>query len=172
LLKIKWKSKNKQRAKRPLNISDYLYSRNFAGDEPWQIQHPTNGLCRRDRIVDVCRQRLSTQAVEFLENLYGTTSDAELRGLLARKSYSLRRDYLRSFREYSDAALMLLSQREKFFDKWEGIFILGCFGTERSISQIQGWLAGETDPVLKQALERAIEKIRSRNKQKIRERGF
>jgi hypothetical protein len=68
--------------------------------------------------------------------------------------------------------LILLAQRENYFDKWEGIFILGCFASERVIAEIEARLLKEKDHILRQALQRAIEKIRNSKKQKIRERGF
>ncbi len=155
-----------------VDISDYLYYRKFASGEPWQIHHANNEIWERAWIAHLCRQRLSTQAVGFLESVYEQSRDAFLRGLLARKSYLLRRDYLQSFREYSDRALLLLAQRENYFDKWEEMFILGCFGSARVIPEIESWLLNEKDYILRETMQRAIEKIRSSKKQKIRDRGF
>lgn len=159
-------------SKKVIDISDYLYHRKFARGEQWQIRHPNNELWERAWIGDVCRQPLSTQAVRFLESVYERSGDTFVRSLLARKSYLLRRDYLQSFREYSDRALILLAQRENYLDKWEGMFILGCYGSERVIPEIESWLLKETDHILRQTMQRAIEKIRNSKKRKTRERGF
>ncbi|HEX9654022.1 MAG TPA: hypothetical protein VGA99_09945 [bacterium] len=171
--------KAKQIAKRKVNsslnvidISDYLYHRKLVRGEPWQVQHPNNELWERAWIEEVCRRPLSTQAIRFLEDIYERSNDALVRGLLARKSYVLRRDYLKSFREYSDRALILLAKRENFLDKWEGIYILSSFGSERILPEIQTWLNGERNSIVRHALTRAIEKIRRRKKQKTGERGF
>lgn len=151
-------------------ISDYLRREIISSAEPWLEQDLE--LQVRDRIIKLCRRPLSTQTVSFLEELYDGSGDAVVRSLLARKCCALRRDYLQSFREYSDRALFLLAQRENFVDKWEGIYILGCYGSERAIPELQKWRVSETDQLLIRTIGRAIEKIANKKKQKIRERGF
>ncbi len=172
LFNSKRNSRSEDRENALVSISDYLRCEIISSSQSWFEQDLNSELRLRDRIMKLCRRPLSTQTVSFLEELYDGNGDAVVRGLLARKCYALRRDYLKSFREYSDRALVLLAQREKFLDKWEGIYILGCYGSERAIPQLQKWRASETDQLLIQTIERAIDKIRKKKIKKIRERGF
>lgn len=137
-----------------------------------EIKHPNRQLWLRNQIAALCRKALSTQTVEFLERLSKTTEDAFSRGLLAKKSHLLRVGYLQSFKEYSDHALILLAEREKEFDQWEGIYLLGCFGKDGALKYLHTRAATEQTKLLRQTIERAIEKIKINKKKRKQKRGF
>ncbi len=168
------KKKKKVKPAQPAfyTVSDYFRATLFSDREPWHINHPTNEFWQQRQILALCKKSLSTQTLEVLEELYQRTNDPLLRGLLARKSYLLRINYLQSYKEYSDRALILLTQRENLFDKWEGIYILGCFGTKNALPYLKERLTHENNRLLIQAIERAITKINFRAEKKVRERGF
>ncbi|MCG8605480.1 hypothetical protein MJD09_10845, partial [bacterium] len=102
----------------PVSASEYFRQDIFGEDEEWHTRHPNRELWLRHQIELLCKKRLGTQLVQFLEELLAQTDDAISRGLLVRKCHSLKKEYLQSFKEYSDRALLLLTQRENLFDKW------------------------------------------------------
>jgi len=136
------------------------------------IKHPNHELWFRNQIAALCRKALSTQTVELLEKLSETTEDAFSRGLLAKKIHLLRVGYLQSFKEYSDRALTLLAEREKEFDQWEGIYILGCFGKDSALKYLQTRAATEPNKLLLQTIKRAIENVGINKKKRKQKRGF
>ncbi len=136
------------------------------------IPHPNRELYLRTQIHHLIRKSLGTRTVEVLERLYELTEDSLDRVRLAKKALALRRGYLEWHKEFSDRALIRLSEREKLFDKWEGIYILGCFGGERAKAYLEKQLTVETDALLAQVMSRSIAKIEGHIKQKVQERGL
>ena len=114
----------------------------------------------------------STTTKAILIELSTATDDAFTRSLLVKKIYALRVGYLQSFKEYSDRALILVAEREKEFDQWEGIYILGCFGKDGALKYLQTRTATEQNKLLRQTIERAIEKIKINKKKRKQKRGF
>ncbi|RMF61826.1 MAG: hypothetical protein D6743_13060 [Calditrichaeota bacterium] len=137
-----------------------------------EIKHPTSEIWLTRQLEKLCQKRLSTQMVGLLERLVALSDGPVTRSMLLKKALKLRKDYLDSFKEYSDRALILLTQREKRFDKWEGIHILGCFGKEGARKYLQERAEAEPDPLLKAAMFHAAEKITSNLERRKRERGF
>ncbi|MFQ5604225.1 MAG: hypothetical protein ACE5HS_13240 [bacterium] len=154
------------------NVYDYFWDEIFLEEGDFENVLPNHEIDFHQNIRAFCNKRLGTSAVRILEALYQKATDVLVRVDLARKIYALQKDYLQSFKEYSDRALMLLTEREKLFDKWEGIYILGCFGSKSTIPYLQKRRAHETNQLLKKTMERAIQKIEINAKKKIRERGF
>ncbi|MFQ5675405.1 MAG: hypothetical protein ACE5G1_05865 [bacterium] len=152
--------------------TDYFDDLILGGYDELEIKHPTSELWLNDKIRTLCRKTSSTQFVWLLEKLGSSTTDPVVRGMVAKKTHLLRVGYLESFKEYSDRALIRLAEREKEFDQWEGIFILGCFGKQRARNYLQERLNCESNRLLAQTMERAIEKIKINEKKKRRERGF
>ena len=58
------------------------------------------------------------------------------------------------------------------FDKWEGIYILGCFATKKAIAYLKERRTAEQSKLLIQAIDRAIQKIEFNAIKKLQERGF
>lgn len=140
-------------------FADYFGDILFEDIEEWSIPHPNQELWFRRTVETVCGKSLSTQTLEFLDELYQKSNDVVMRGLLARQIHLLRYEYLQSFKEYSDRALILLAEREKLFDKWEGIYILGCFGGSRALAYLRKQLNKEKEQLLLQTIKRAVDKI-------------
>ncbi len=90
---------------------DYYWDIIDEVEEDFLIHHPDNELNYRYSIESLCRTSFSTESVEFFENLYKKAKDVVSRRILAKKIHLLRRAYLQSFKEYSDNALILLTQR-------------------------------------------------------------
>ncbi|MFQ5770217.1 MAG: hypothetical protein ACE5HX_06755 [bacterium] len=151
---------------------EYYWNRIFESDEEYLIFHPTIEIHFRNKIEKLCKKPLSTRSVELLERLYQRAEDVMSRSLLAKKILSLQRDYLQSFKWHSDRALIMLAERENLFDKWEGIFILGCFAGKNAIVYLQDLCRKANNELIIQTTERAIQKIELNVKKKIRERGF
>ena len=86
--------------------------------------------------------------------------------------YLLNHEYLQSFREYSDRALIQLAERENLFDKWEGVYFLGCYGGGSALDYLHKKLKKEKDQILLQTIKRAIVKIEKNIDTKKLERGF
>lgn len=139
---------------------------------PWAIVHPSRQSWWQEEVLQLCRQRLSTGTLPLLEQLYGETSDPFLRGVLARKIHWLRLEYLRSFKEHSDRALILLTHHEKLVDKWEGIYILGEYGRGTALKYLQALATEKNEQLLQQAIQRSIQKIKNNIKRKQSEKGF
>lgn len=139
-----------------------LSAETFANDE----------IAQREQILGLCRKRLSTEMVGLLAELHAESDDCVIRSALARKIHELRRGYLQSHKEYSDRRLIMLAERDNLFDKWEGIYILGCFGGSEALRFARARLQEETDSVLRQALQQAICRIERTQEKKKRERGF
>ncbi|TDI82210.1 MAG: hypothetical protein E2O79_06830 [Caldithrix sp.] len=110
--------------------------------------------------------------IPFLGKLSTVTADAFTRTLLAKKIYALQVGYLQSFKEYSDRALIRLAEREKEFDQWEGIYILGCFGKDSVLKYLQARAATEQNKLLLQTIRRAIEKVGINKEKRKQKRGF
>lgn len=138
----------------------------------WSVKHPNNEVWLRNQIAQLCRKQLSTATIPLLERLYRNAEDAFARALLAKQMYYLRKQYLQSFKEYSDRALILLCNRENYFDIWEGIYILGCFGGDAALKYLNKRLSNENDPLLNQTIRRSIQKIKINKERKKRQRGF
>ncbi|NIR49980.1 hypothetical protein GWO43_15895 [candidate division KSB1 bacterium] len=151
---------------------DYYWDLIREADEDYFILHPNNSLNVRQKVQTLCKQSASTQLVYVLERLYQRSDDVISRSMLAKKTVMLQRGYLESHKEYSDRALIRLTEREKLFDKWEGFYILGCFGGEKSISYLEEQLEKENNQLLKQTIKRSIHKIKANIQKKIEERGF
>lgn len=167
----KKKFKVSQKASFP-TLADYFRDYIFETTEDWSIENPNNEIWMRNQIKTICNKSLSTQTIKFLGELYEKTNDVVMRGLLARKIYLLRKDYLSSYKEYSDRALILLAERKKLVDKWEGIYILGCFGGTSALEYLKEQLIKEKDQLLIQTIKRAIYKIEKGIEIKTLERGF
>lgn len=150
----------------------YYHEQILVHADSLECKHPNDEDWLRNEIVLLCGKRLSTAAVPLLERLYAKTSDAFCRKLLARKIHALRQDYLNSFKEYSDRRLLMLLDGDNFFDKWEGVYILGKFGRGEALQCLQELAAGEKEPVLQHALVAAARRIEKRRKEKKRQRGF
>jgi hypothetical protein len=165
--------RNKREAKSfPVSASEYFRQDIFGHEEQWHTRHPNRELWLRHQIEVLCKKRLGTQLVQFLDELLAKTDDAVSRGLLVRKCHLLKIDHLQSFKEYSDRALILLTQREKLFDKWEGIYILGYYGGKRAIPYLRELLSNENNLLLTQTIERSILRIEENARKKLAKRGF
>ncbi|MFQ5863769.1 MAG: hypothetical protein ACE5IW_00910 [bacterium] len=170
----KRKAKKKQvkaHAKSIPTFADYYRDDLFETYPEWSIPHPNHELWIRRHIENLLYRPLSTQSVILLEELYQETNDVVLRALLAKRIHILRRDYLQSFREYSDRALILLAEREKMFDKWEGIHILGCFGGSSAVEYLRKRLDNEKNQLMIRTIKRALYKIEKNIETKAYERG-
>ncbi|MCG8604834.1 hypothetical protein MJD09_07540, partial [bacterium] len=64
------------------------------------------------------------------------------------------------------------TQRENLFDKWEGIYILGYYGGERTIPYLHNLLSNENNSLLTQTIERSIHRIEENARRKLAKRGF
>ena len=175
----KKRRKSRKRKRKPVenqtrvpSPSEYFRQEIFCDFEAWQIRHPNYDLWLRHQIKMLCKKSVSTQLVLFLDELLRKTGDTISRGLLARKIYQLQTHYLQSFKEYSDRALILLTQREKLFDKWEGIHILGHFGGKRAVPYLRELLSQENNLLLIQTIESSISRIEANAKKKALKRGF
>lgn len=156
----------------PSDFSDFFRHTVLDDYADWSIKHPNNELWFRNQAAELCRKRLSTAAIPLLEDLYANIQNAFARGLLAKEIYYLRKQYLLSFKEYSDRALILLCERENFFDIWEGIYILGCFGGDAALKYLNKRLHNESDRLLSDTIKRSIQKIKINKERKKRQRGF
>ena len=169
----KKKRRNKDSPAKPsLSISDYFHKIILGGFEELDIKHPNEELWLNHQIRMLCKKSSSTRLIPFLGKLSTATDDAFTRSLLAKKIHALQVGYLQSFKEYSDRALILLTEREKEFDQWEGIYILGCFGKDGALKYLQTRAAKEPNKLLLQTIERAIEKIEINKKKRKQKRGF
>lgn len=171
----KTKAKKKQMKTYTKSIptsADYYRETLFYELEEWRLPHPNQELWFRRNVEALCIKSLSTQAVALLEELYCKTDDVVLRGMLAKKMYLLNHEYLQSFREYSDRALIQLAERENLFDKWEGVYFLGCYGSGGALDYLNKKLEKEKDQILIQTIKRAIVKIEKNIDTKKLERGF
>lgn len=153
-------------------FADYFRDMIFETNKEWYVHHPNHELWFRKQLEYLFSKSLSTQTIHLLEELYQITDAVVLRSVLARRIHLLRVDYLHSFREYSDRALILLTERKKLFDKWEGIYILGCFGGRSAFDYLCKRLTKEKNQLLIQTIKRAIFKIEKNIKAKTLERGF
>ncbi|MFQ5709068.1 MAG: hypothetical protein ACE5HO_16550 [bacterium] len=140
--------------------------------EDYRIVEPDHPSLDRRKIEALCNKPLSTGSIALLERLYSKTEDVVLRSMLAKKSYMMRRDYLQSYKEYSDRALILLAERKKYLDKWEGIYILGCFGSGSALKYLRGLLETEEERLLINTIKRAMQKIETNAEARNKERGF
>ncbi len=136
------------------------------------LRHPTRELYFRARVDALLRKRLSTRLVRVLEALYRLAPDPITRSRLARKSLLLQRDYLNSFKEYSDRALIRLAERENLFDKWEGFYILAWFGGKTAKAYLVERLNQEEEGLLRQVMEWGIGRIELNLRKRAQERGF
>jgi len=136
------------------------------------MRPPSNQIWWANQIVRLCKKRLSTGTVPLLEKLYAQTTDPFLKSLLARKSHWVRIEYLRSFKEHSDRALILLAERENLFDKWEGIYILGTYGRGTALKYLQALATQQNEPLLQHVIHRSIHRIKRNIAKKQSERGF
>jgi hypothetical protein len=123
-------------------------------------------------IGELVGRQLSTRAVDYLEDLYERLPNPGLRALVARRAHTLRRDYLMSYKEFSDRALILLAEREGEIAQWEGIFLIGCFGGRSAQKYLEQRLADGLASPLREAAEVAIRKVVRRREVKRLERGF
>lgn len=155
-----------------LNVLEYFDDFILGGYEELEIKHPNNEIWLSNQIRLLCRKSSSTQLIPLLVNLSAVTRDDLTRAMLAKEMYQLRVGYLESFKEYSDRALILLAERENEFDRWEGIYILGCFGKDGALKYLQTRLSTEANQLLAQTINRAIEKIEINKEKRKRERGF
>ncbi len=170
-------NKKKQRTKDSpgklsLSVTDYFHDIILGGFEELNIKHPNDELWLNHQIRALCKKSSSTQLIPFLEKLCTATDDALTRSLLAKKIHALQTGYLQSFKVYSDRALIRLSESEKEFDQWEGIYILGCFGKNGALKYLQTRSVTEQNKLLRQTIERAIEKIKINKKKRKQKRGF
>lgn len=154
------------------NITDYYRENILAESESLGDEYPNSQVLLSKQITALCKKSLSTGSVPLLEELYLKTEDAFLRKLLAKKIYSLRVDYLKSFKEYSDRRLIMLAQRENLFDKWEGIYILGCFGGDEALKYLRERSQTEKNKLLAETIIQSIHRINKNKQQKKSERGF
>ncbi len=169
--------KKKQRSKNlstesKLSVSDYFDEIILGGFGELTIKHPNDEIWLNHQIKMLCKKSSSTQLIPFLEKLSTVTEDTLTRSLLAKKIHTLQTGYLQSFKEYSDRALILLAEREKEFDQWEGIYILGCFGKDGALKYLKTRAATEQNMLLLQAIQRASEKIKINKKKRKLKRGF
>jgi len=123
-------------------------------------------------VAELVERQLSTRAVEYLEELYDRLPDAGLRAMVARRAYRLRREYMVSFKEFSDRALIQLAKRSDRAAQWEGLYLLGTYGGQGALQFLQEGLENGFEPALAQAARVAIRKIHLRLEEKRRERGF
>lgn len=174
-MRSKRSSRKRQAKKQPLyrpKAADYFDDLILGGYDDTEIKHPTRELWLNHKITDLCRKSSSTQFVGLLEKMSSRTADPVVRRVVAKKIHMLRVGYLQSFKEYSDRALIRLAEREKEFDQWEGIFILGCFGKHAARKYLEERLTGERNRLLAQTIKQAIEKIKINKQKKRQERGF
>lgn len=172
--KIKKKKRRNRNAptKPNLSVTDYFHEIILGGFEELNIKHPNEELWLNHQIKMLCKKSSSTQLIPFLGKLSTVTDDAFTRSLLAKKIYALQTGYLQSFKEYSDRALIRLAEREKEFDQWEGIYILGCFGKDGALKYLQTRAATEQNKLLLQTIKRAIEKVGINKEKRKQKRGF
>ena len=170
--KLKKKKNKKSPTKPKFGITEYFDEIILDGFEEPNIKHPNNELWLNHQIKMLCKKSSSTQLIPFLEKLSTATDDSFTKGLLAKKILALQTGYLQSFKEYSDRALILLAEREKEFDQWEGIYILGCFGKDGALKYLKTRAATEENKLLFQTIVRASEKIRINKKKRKQKRGF
>lgn len=154
------------------NPQDYYWEVLFEEVPEYDMDEMSRLIDFRQKVNYLCRHPLSTRSLPLLQRLYERTEDTTLRSILAKQMYLLRRHYLESYKEYADRALILLVDREKYFDKWEGIYILGCFGGRRALEHAQTRLKKEKDGLLRQTLQRAAARIQARLDALARERGY
>lgn len=124
-----------------------------------------------NRVLDLVSRQLSTGAVAYLMELCDRLPDSGLRMAAAKRAHLLRHEYLESHKEFSDRALILLAEREKLAERWEGIYLLGVFAGESGRQYLEQQLP-DLNPVLKHAAAQAIKKIHRRLQAKKQERGF
>ncbi len=160
-----------RRKQKPVpNITDY-YSEIFGQlDVFWDEDE--RGRRQEQQILRVCSQRLSTQSVVLLERLYARAGEGFTRKLLARKIYKLRHDYLNSYKEHSDRSLIMLVERDNWFDRWEGVFILGYFGGDAATKYLEERMLHEPCTDLVYAMQQALSRIKRKRKERKLKRGF
>ena len=166
------KKKERPQSKPKISVTEYFDKIILGGLEELCIKHPNDELWLNHQIKMLCKKSSSTQLIPFLEKLSQATKDPFIKSLLAKKIYALQTGYLQSFKEYSDRALILLAEREKEFDQWEGIYILGCFGKDGALKYLKTRAATEENKLLLQTIVRASEKIRINKKKRKQKRGF
>ncbi|TDI85959.1 MAG: hypothetical protein E2O76_08790 [Caldithrix sp.] len=171
-LKKREKRTKGSRVKLSLSVTDYFHDIILGGFNELNIKHPNDELWLNHQIRVLCKKSSSTQLIPFLGKLCTATDDAFTRSLLARKIHELQTGYLQSFKEYSDRALILLAEREKEFDQWEGIYILGCFGKDSALKYLETRAVTEQNKLLRQTIARASEKIKINKKKRKQKRGF
>lgn len=158
---------------RPISTREYLHDSILKSNQNQiSFRHPNNYLWLREQCLLVCRKRLSTGNVFLLEALQVETSDPMSRKRLAVKSYLLRKEFLQSFKEFSDRALILRCERGNLFDQWEGIFILGSFGGTEGVKYLLSRLKTESNEILRHVICRSMERIRENRERKKKQRGF
>jgi len=140
--------------------------------DTFEVKHPNRERWLRDKVFRLLSQRLSTGKVELLEELYSECDDDFTRKLLARKSYTLRHDYLMSHKEFSDRRLIMFAERETFAEKWEGIYLLGAFGKDKAHQYLAEKIETESNATLRHAMQAAMNKIKRNAEKKKKERGF
>lgn len=166
-------SREREAGSRPVSETEYLHDSILTSHKTGVgFHHPNDQLWFRGQCLAVCRKRLSTGTVVLLEALQSESDDPISRKMLARKSYTLRKEYLASFKEYSDRALILRCERGNLFDQWEGIFILGSFGGTEGTKYLRSRLNSEQNEVLRQVISRSIERIQENRERKKKTRGF
>lgn len=166
MLKFLWRKK-KRRAQPAIRTAlDYYRLQIYGRMDLLGCPHPNRTLWLRKQLLLFCKKRLSTACIPLLEEFSETTEDAIVRKLLVRKSFQLRKDYLNSFKEYSDRRLILLTQRSNLLENWEGIYILGCFGGDDALSYLNDRFQVEPDPTLMHALRQAMLRIERRKNTK------
>ena len=172
--KIKKKNRKNRNApiKTNLSVTDYFHDIILGGFNELNIKHPNDELWLNHQIRVLCKKSSSTQLIPFLGKLCTASDDPFTRSLLAKKIHELQTGYLQSFKEYSDRALIRLAEREKEFDQWEGIYILGCFGKDSALTYLQTRAATEQNKLLLQTIKRAIEKVGINKKKRKQKRGF
>lgn len=139
--------------------ADYYRDQILLPLEELEIRHPTNRDWFNNQIITLCRKRLSTSNVEFLEVCYERCEAAYGHKLLARRIHLLRVEYLQSFKEFSARRLIMLAERENFKDRWEGIYLLGTFGGSQAHEYLKRKMANERDPFIESAMKQAKARI-------------
>lgn len=168
-----FKNNKKTKQGRPYKnpVSEFYNERILDQLDVLEIKHPSRKQWLNHEIFRLFKQRLSTGKIEFLEKIYEVCEDDYTRKLVARQIHILRQDYLKSHKEYSDRRLIMFAEREKFADKWEGIYLLGEFGKDQARQYLAKKIETENDGTLKQAMQTAMIKIKRNAEKKRKERG-
>lgn len=169
LFKSKRRIKKSKLYKKP--VSDFYNERILEQLDVFEFKHPNKKQWLSHEIFRLFKQKLSTGKIEFLEKIYDVCEDDFTRKLVARRIYLLRQGYLKSHKEYSDRRLIMFAEREKFADKWEGIYLLGEFGKDNSRQYLVEKIKTETDATLKKTMQTAILKIKRNAAKKRKVRG-